>query len=77
MKQKFLNAKTKMENYVMMRMAGVKPEREGGDHLVEVLGTIIIAVVILIFFKDMIKNLFDNMMAQTNQKVSDLFKNVK
>lgn len=76
MKQKLMNAKTKMSNYVMMKMAGVNPAKEDGDHLVEVLGTIIIAVVILIFFKDMIADMFNNMMNQTESKVNQLFTNV-
>lgn len=42
-KNAFVNAQTKF----MCRMAGVPTEH--GDHLLEVLGTIIIAVVILIF----------------------------
>lgn len=72
MKRMFQNAKAKISNYVMCKAAGV----ECGDHLVEVLGTIIIAVVILIFFKDQISNMFNNMMSQTNEKVSNLFNNI-
>ena len=60
----------------LMRQAGVKRETESGDHLLEVLGTIIIAVVILILFKDKIGELFSNMIGSTTDKVSGLFENI-
>lgn len=66
------NAQTKL----MMRMAGVKPEMEKGDHLLEVLGTIIIAVVLLIMFKGRITNLFQNALTATDSSVTNLFENV-
>ena len=46
--EKFQLAKAKAYNYIACKQCGV--DVESGDHLVEVLGTIIIAVVILIFF---------------------------
>lgn len=67
-KTALLNAKTKM----MMRMVGVKSE-EKGDHLLEVLGTIIIAVVILILFKDAIVNIFNSALGNTTTSVNNLF----
>ena len=72
MKKMFQNAKAKISNYVMCKAAGV----ECGDHLVEVLGTIIIAVVILIFFRSQIVNMFNSMMNETNTKVNQLFNDV-
>lgn len=72
MKKMFQNAKAKISNYVMCKAAGV----ECGDHLVEVLGTIIIAVVILIFFRAQITNLFNNMIQETSNKVNNLFNNI-
>ena len=73
--EKFTNAKNRALNYIACKQCGVK--MEDGDHLVEILGTIIIAVVILIFFRDQITDMFDNLMSQTNTKVTELFQNVK
>lgn len=61
-------------NKAMLRMAGVKTE--DGDHLLEVLGTIIIAVVILIFFRDQIVSLFSGAINNTTRSVNGLFTNV-
>lgn len=70
-KNAFVNAQTKF----MCRMAGVPTEQ--GDHLLEVLGTIIIAVVILIFFRAQIIDLFNSAISNTTQSVSNMFTNVK
>lgn len=71
---------TKFQNGLMMKMAGVtsvkETETEKGDHLLEVLGTIIIAVVILILFKDSITSIFKNALGQTTNSVNGLFTNV-
>ncbi len=71
---------TKFQNGLMMKMAGVtsvtETEIEKGDHLLEVLGTIIIAVVILILFKDSITSIFKNALGQTTNSVNGLFTNV-
>lgn len=69
---KIKSALKKMETKAMMRVAGVK-EKEAGDHLLEVLGTIIIAVVILILFKSAILNIFTNALNNTTTSVSNLF----
>lgn len=78
--KKLKNFATKLQNGLMMKMAGVTNvqdvETEKGDHLLEVLGTIIIAVVILILFKDSITNIFKNALGQTTNSVNDLFTNV-
>ena len=64
-----------LENKYMFRMAGVDTaqEVERGDHLLEVLGTIIIAVVILILFKDTIVNIFRSALGKTTNSVDGLF----
>lgn len=69
-KDAFVNAQTKF----MCRMAGVPTEQ--GDHLLEVLGTIIIAVVILIFFRKQIIDLFNHAISNTTTSVNDMFKGV-
>lgn len=66
-------AVARVENKLMMRMAGAT---ESGDHLLEVLGTIIIAVVILIFFREQIVSLFRNAIGNTTNSVTNLFTNV-
>lgn len=62
----------------MMKLAKVRDEREKwepGDHLLEVLGTIIIAVVILILFRGAIINIFTNALNRTQENVLNLFDN--
>lgn len=71
-KKMFIN----LENKFMLRSAGVKETTEvteRGDHLLEVLGTIIIAVVILILFKETIVNIFNNALGRTTTSVDNLF----
>ena len=71
------NLITRAQTAFMMYRVGVKPERtEKGDHLLEVLGTIIIAVVILILFKGVIVNIFTNALNKTSGSVDGLFGNV-
>lgn len=72
--EKIRNVKNRALNYIACKQCGVK--MEAGDHLVEILGTIIIAVVILIFFREQITAMFENLMNQTNSKVTELFQNV-
>ena len=76
MKTAFMTMKTNM----MMRLAGVKPEKkfsltktERGDHLLEVIGTIAIAMVILLLFKDKIVEIFQNAMDHAGTDIEDLF----
>lgn len=66
----------KMQTKMMMAIAGAKNKEEKGDHLLEVLGTIIIAVVILILFKGAIVNIFTSALNNTTSSVSNLFSNV-
>jgi len=49
---------------------------EAGDHLLEVLGTIIIAVVILVLFRDQILSIFDSSLGKTNDAINGLFDNI-
>ena len=65
------NLIAKAQNYASMKLAGVKTEE--GSQLIEVLGTIIVAVVLLILFKDKIKSLFSNTLNTTDTKVNGLF----
>lgn len=74
MKNLVANIKTgvaKVQTKAMMKMAGCKTE--GGDHLLEVLGTIIIAVVVLIYFRDAIVNIFKSGITTTETQVNNLF----
>lgn len=71
---KVKNAFTNLQTRFMCRVAGVPMEQ--GDHLLEVLGTIIIAVVILIFFRAQIVNLFNGAIQNTTNSVNNMFTNV-
>lgn len=58
------------------RQCGVKPltdKRERGDHLVEVLGTIIVAVVLLFLFRNQLKNIFTGALSSTSDATNQLF----
>jgi len=48
-------------------------DKEDGDHLLEVLGVIIIAVVLLIFFKDKITAVFQDAIVKTADNVNALW----
>lgn len=59
-----------------MRQCGVKPltdKRERGDHLVEVLGTIIVAVVLLFLFRNQLKNIFTGALSSISDATNQLF----
>lgn len=66
-----------LKTKAMMTTAGVScdDEIEKGDHLLEVLGTIIIAVVILVLFRGVIVNIFTNALSNTQSTVLELFNN--
>ena len=71
------NFVTKAQTKVMMLGAGVKteePKTEKGDHLIEVLGVIIIAVSLLALFKDKITSIFNNSLNSTSNNMNTLFK---
>lgn len=65
-----------VQNRFMMRVAGVRNEVERGDHLLEVLGTIIIAVVILVMFREKLTNLFSDALNKTTNQVTEMFGNM-
>ena len=76
MKNFLSNMKTAMNKAqisFMLRTAGVSTAKEEGSHLLEVLGTIIIAIVILVIFKDNIVNIFTNAMGKTTTQLDNLF----
>ena len=71
------NFVTKAQTKVMMLGAGVKteePKTEKGDHLIEVLGVIIISVALLALFKERITSIFNNSLNSTSNSMGDLFK---
>ena len=72
--RKVKNFISNLQTKAMCRMVGVKTEN--GDHLLEVLGTIIIAVVLLVFFRAQIVNLFNNAITSTTNSVNSMFGNV-
>ena len=60
-----------LQNKVICRLAGCKMEK--GDYLLEILGAIIVAIVVLILFKGKITNLFNTAMNTADTKVNGLF----
>ena len=67
---------TKAQTKFMMRLAGVREvpaKKERGDQLIQVLGLIIISVIILIFFRAQIVNLFKDAIDKTTNSVKSLF----
>ena len=73
MKNLFLKAKLA---YLLRHTKADESKMEESSHLLEVLGTIIIAVVILIFFRQQIVNLFQQAIGTTTNEVNNLFQNV-
>lgn len=71
------NFLTAMHTNMMFLNAGVKPERrakkEGGSHLVEYLGLIIVAVAILFIFKDQLNTIFTNITKSVETKLNAIF----
>lgn len=64
---------TTAKNKAMLAACGIKEKRESGDHLVEVLGVIIVAVVLLFLFKGKIIDIFTTFMNKTNTELDTLF----
>ena len=62
-----------MQTRAMYKMTGVSYEE--GDHLLEILGTIIIAVVLLIFFRKELVSLFTSAIGKTSNSVNEMFTN--
>lgn len=61
---------TEFMNTVSMRMAGVSEKREAGDHMLEILGVIIIVIVLLIFFKDKLKDIITTATSGINSNMN-------
>ena len=72
MRNKLLSTYYRAKTALELRAAGVN-DREEGDHLLEVLGVIIIAVVLLIIFRQQIVELFQGAMGTTSEKVNSLW----
>ena len=71
------NLVTKAQTKAMLLGAGVKteePKTEKGDHLIEVLGVIIIAVALLALFKTQITSIFTKGLDNTSNNMNNLFK---
>lgn len=66
----------KVKNDIMLRQCGIIPEKEEGGQLLEVVGTIAVAVVILIFFRKQIVGIFTSSFDKTSTSVNDLFNDV-
>ena len=71
----FTKLTNKIDNVILAAKCKLAA-REEGDHLLEVLGTIIIAVVILIFFRSQMVDMFQNAMNGTSNRVNEMFDNV-
>lgn len=71
----FTKIQNKLDNAVIAAKCRLAA-REEGDHLLEVLGTIIIAVVILIFFRSQMVDMFQTAMNGTSTRVTDMFNDV-
>ena len=65
----------RLENKFVLISNGCLSERkmERGDQIVEVLGIIIVAVVILFLFKGKVKDIFDTIMKTVSTKLTELF----
>ena len=70
-KEKAKNGIVRVQNAVMLKNGGCK--LESGDHLIEVLGTIIVAVFLLFIFRNSIANIFNNATASTETKLNSMF----
>lgn len=66
----------KASNEFMLRQCGIVPEKEEGDQLIEVVGTIAVAVVILLFFREQIIGIFQSAFDRTSTSVDGLFDKV-
>ena len=65
----------RLQNKFVLISNGCLSERkmERGDQIVEVLGIIIVAVVILFIFKDKVSEIFNNIMGTVFDKLKALF----
>lgn len=67
--KRLANLKWKIQN----KVSDFCSKREKGSHLLEILGAIIIAVVLLFLFKDRILEIFNTAMNSTNTEITNLF----
>ncbi len=65
----------KVKNCVLSRSLSALSAKEDGDHLLEVLGVIIIAVVLLIFFRGKITEVFQDAIDKTATNINALWGN--
>lgn len=65
------NLITRAKNVILLRTAGCKTE--SGDHLIEVLGTIIIAAFLLFLFRGKISDIFSTVLNKTSENLLNLF----
>lgn len=63
-----------LRNEVGMALAGAKVREEKGDHLLEVLGVIIIAIVILVLFRNALVPKFREATDATSNVMKNLWK---
>ena len=65
----------RLQNKLVFISNGCPSERkmERGDQIVEVLGIIIVAVVILFLFKGKVKGIFEDIMKTVSDKLTELF----
>lgn len=70
MKNKYILA---WKNKIALTLAGIHNSREEGSHLIEILGAIIVAILLLELFKKQFGNMFKNVLSTSNTKLQALF----
>jgi len=53
----------------------VTRKKENGDHLIEILGVILIAIIILFIFRDQIQAIFKKLLTTISAQIDALFNN--
>lgn len=64
---------TQLQNEAKMALAGAAVKKENGDHLLEVLGIIIIALVILVLFRNVMVPKFADAVNTTGDTMNALW----
>ena len=64
---------TQLQNEAKMALAGAAVKKENGDHLLEVLGIIIIALVILVLFRNVMVPKFSDAVNHTGNTMDALW----
>lgn len=70
MKNKYILA---WKNKIALTLAGIRNSREEGSHLIEILGAIIVAILLLGLFKTKIGEMFKSVLNTSNTKLQALF----